>query len=281
MQQHKTRPLALVWIAAGSLLGLACGTTDDPSPSADSTGGGSGTTQSQSTDVSASGNMPTVTEGVDTTAGSMTGGSFLDPSTGSDAGPMPLPNGSPCTGPGDCETEFCYTIPMIGGVCSECLMDSDCGMGTCSVDFMMGYAVCTDGGIGVMCNSDKGCMDDLVCAEVIDTGGLFPLDFCSECNAETPCADPQICSPVLDVANIQGFLGCVDPMSVPNGGGCPLDGAVGDGAVCMSGICGTAIAFGLVPIGLCGECLTDMDCPGGTCQAGVADQAGVVGSTCI
>lgn len=125
-------------------------------------------------------------------------------------------------------------------------------------------------------------MGDLVCAELIDTGGLFDANFCSECNDTTPCPGDQVCSPVYDLAAFAGYLGCVDPGSVPNGGGCPLDGFSGDGTACQSGLCGVADLLGFVPIGVCGECLTDMDCMGmGTCTPPVADMGGLMGAVCM
>ena len=219
-----------------------------------------------------------------TTSGDMegdsdTGRGFIDDAEDDapdDGGPQPL--GGMCSSGDECDSGFCYDIPMFGGVCSECLMDSDCEMGTCAGDFNAGYAVCTDGALGLMCDSDEGCMGDLVCGELIDTGGFFPLNFCSECNDATPCADMQICTPVYDLANFQGSLQCADPGSVEDGGGCPL----GDGTVCASGFCGTASIMGFVELGVCGECNSDMDCPmpGQTCVGPTADQGGVTPAVC-
>ena len=186
-----------------------------------------------------------------------------------DGGPQPL--GGSCSSGDECDSGFCYDIPTFGGVCSECLMDSDCEMGTCAGDFGLGYAVCTDGALGLMCDSDEGCMGDLVCGELIDTGGFFPLNFCSECNDTTACDGEQICTPVYDLANFEGSLQCADPGSVENGGGCP----VGDDTPCMSGFCGTASIMGFVDIGVCGECNVDADCPmpDQTCVGPTAGQA--------
>lgn len=278
--------LGLVWTAALVLVGSACG--DDGSPGgADSTGADS--TAGASTGVSATG-MVDVGESLDSSGGSTSGsssgildGSFLDGMTTEDPPPpMEQPNGAQCMGGAECVSGFCYQIPMLGGICSECLVDSDCPSGTCSLD-PVGYAVCTDGSLGVMCNSDDGCMGDLVCAELIDTGGLFNANFCSECNDATPCAGGQICSPVYDLASFQGYLGCVDPGTVPDGGGCPLDaGGMGEGAACQSGLCGVASLLGVLPIGVCGECLTDMDCMGmETCTPPVADMSGLQGAVCM
>jgi len=274
-----------MWIATSCLLSLGCPADDPPPPVADTTGGeDSGTSTSGNVSMTSMGSL----DSADTTAGGvstgMADGSFLDPSTDEGPGPMPQPNGGMCDGADGCVSGFCYDIPMLGGICSECLTDTDCDAGTCSLDLMLGYAVCTDGSLGVMCSTDEGCMGDLICAELINTGGIFPADFCSECRDDTPCAGEQICTPVYDIVNIAGYQGCVDPASVPNGGGCPLDGVMGDGAVCQSGQCGTATLFGLVPVGVCGECLTDMDCEGmglTTCQEATADMMGLMGATCI
>jgi hypothetical protein len=216
--------------------------------------------------------------GTSTTTGMMDG-SFLDGMTTDEPPPpMPQPNGSMCSDARECESGFCYQIPMLGGVCSECLTDTDCDTGTCSLDPQAFYAVCTDGSIGVMCSSDEGCMGDLVCAELIDTGGLFNANFCSECNDSTPCPMGQICSPVYDLASFQGYMACMDPSTVPNGGGCP----VGDGTVCQSGICSVANLLGLIPIGVCGECLDAMDCMAmEMCIPAMADMSGLQGSMCM
>ena len=287
MNYESTRLKALVWITVSGALSLGC-PADDPPPVADSsTGEVDSSTSASSVSVSASG-QDTIgsadsTVGVDSTTG-MADGSFLDPSTSTSGGSNPMPNGSPCMGEQDCESEFCYDIPMLGGVCSECLTDEDCGKGTCAID-AVGYAICTDGSIGLMCSSDEGCMGELVCSELVDTGGVFPANFCSECrDDDVPCMDGQICSPVYDLQNLAGYLGCVDPMSVENGGGCPINGVMGDGTVCMSGACGVATLFGLIPIGVCGECVTDMDCVDiglTTCTPPSADMAGIMPAVCV
>lgn len=278
----------LAWIVVAGLLGSACGDDSNPGGGADTTGGDTTTTTNATTGstISATGQAD-ATEGLDTTAGGssssstgMADGSFLDGNS-TDDGTMPQPNGSQCSDAVECESGYCYQIPMLGGVCSECLVDTDCEMGTCSLD-PVGYAVCTDGSLGVMCSSDEGCMGELVCAELINTGGLFNADFCSECRDDVPCAGDQICSPVYDLENFAGYLGCLDPGSVPNGGGCPLDGLSGDGTVCQSGLCGVATLGGIIPVGVCGECLTDMDCVApATCQPPSADMMGLQAATCI
>ncbi|MEM9460675.1 MAG: hypothetical protein AAGF11_41280 [Myxococcota bacterium] len=286
------RSKALVMMMAASLLTLACG--DDSSPPAGESSGGddtttAGTPPTPGTTSIGMSSADSTTGAVDSTTG-MADGSFLDPSSSSDdAPPEPQPNGSPCMEEAECESGFCYPNPLEGGgICSECVTDEDCDEGTCAIDFTgSGYAICTDGALGLMCTTDEGCMGDLVCTQLINTGGFIPDEFCSECrNDDVPCPDPmQLCAPVYDLANLAGYHGCVEPMSVENGGGCPLDGAVGDGAVCMSGLCGVAMLGGLFPAGVCGECLTDADCMMmglTTCQPPEADlMAGVTGATCV
>jgi hypothetical protein len=289
MHYDGARRLALVWTAAGSLLSLACG--GDREPDVADTTGGETTTGTSTTGNTISASGQSITEGLDSSGGGegssssttgMADGSFLDGMSTDDGPPPVQPNGSPCADETECKSGFCYQIPMLGGVCSECLTDTDCEMGTCSLDPAAGSAVCTDGSIGVMCSSDEGCMGELICAELIDTGGLFPLNFCSECDADTPCMDGLICAPVYDLAAFAGYLGCLEPASVPNGGGCPIDGAMGDGAVCMSGLCGVADLLGAIPIGVCGECLDDMDCMAmETCTPPVADMTGLMGAVCM
>jgi hypothetical protein len=209
---------------------------------------------------------------------------FINPETGGDTGPdEPQPNGGMCESNEGCESGFCYVLPMIGGVCSECLMDSDCEMGTCALDFNAMYAVCTMGELGDMCDSDEGCQGELVCTELIDTGGFFNASFCSTCGPTLPCEGEGVCSPVYDAMGFSGHMECADPGTVPNGGGCPLDDAgMGDGTVCMSGICSVADAFmGFVQLGVCGDCNSDADCTEpATCTPASAGMGGLMGSVC-
>lgn len=241
-------------------------TTATASATATNTAGMSGA-GSDSADSTGAGEEDTSTEG----------GSFIDmPDDSGDGGPQPL--GGMCDGPDGCESGFCYTVPMLGGACSECLTDSDCESGTCALDFNAGYASCTDGSAGVMCDSDRGCTGDLVCAELIDTGGIFPATYCSECDDDLPCGGEAVCSPVYDLGGFGGSLQCVDPGTVENGGGCPI----GDGSVCASTFCGTADLFGALSLGVCGECIVDDDCAkkGQVCVPASADMMGLMPATC-
>lgn len=285
--------------AALAVLSLFAGgcPSDIDDPSDDGTESADSTASSDSADETngmsgpvATSSMTTTTDtgpGADTTAGGMDTAGFITAGSTDDGG-MPLPNGQQCGTDDACDSGYCYMLPMIGGVCSECLDDTNCGEGeTCQVDFGLLYAVCGEGGLGVMCSGDEGC-GDLTCELVLDTGGLFDITTCSECGESNPCPNAEdTCSPVVDI-NLppSGYLTCQAPASQPNGATCPWDNATmsGDGTPCMSGICAPADAggFGLITVGVCGECATDADCPmQGTCMPGTAEQSGITGSTCV
>lgn len=260
---------------------------DSSTGNVDSTGAVSmtastGTAGMSSTSATTSATSDDATLSASDSGGTADSGGFINPES-EDSGPDgPQPNGGGCANNEGCESGFCYAIPQIGGVCSECLVDSDCEAGTCAVDFAAMYAVCTDGSIGNMCNSDEGCAGDLVCTELIDTGGLFNASFCSECGPTAPCAGDLVCAPMYDAAAFTGHFTCVEAASVPNGGGCPIADGVGDGAPCASGMCGVADVFmGLVQLGVCGECLTDDDCEAKmTCVPANVDMNGLMGAAC-
>jgi hypothetical protein len=194
-----------------------------------------------------------------------------------------MPNGSECASNADCVSEFCFTIPTVGGVCSECLQDSDCDEGTCSLEFDQGYAVCTDGSLGKMCDSDEGCQGDLVCGQLLDVG-FFDADYCSECNDATPCDGDDICTPHYDDGSFSGHLYCTGPETVEDGGGCPIEGNEGNGEVCQNGHCGIADIMGFIQLGICGSCSTNDDCDddpaGDNCIPAEAGQGGLVGAYC-
>jgi len=199
-----------------------------------------------------------------------------------------LPNGEQCTSDDDCESMHCYTTPIAPGmgVCSECETDQDCvdaGTGiSCSADLLSMQAACAPGEEGNQCMSQEACMDPLICAPVIDTGGLLPFDTCGECGESSDCDNGQLCSPVLDMGSFSGSNQCVDPGSVPNGSLCPEDMNDGD-AACTSGHCGTIDVMGFIQIPVCGECEDDVDCAmGQTCTPGMLDLqgGGITGATC-
>jgi hypothetical protein len=188
--------------------------------------------------------------------------------------------GEMCQSDSDCVDElFCNGVPGFGGICSECASDADCPMGNCT--FTGAYFGCGDGGEGQMCESDEVCAEGLFCAEVVDLGGLFNGNFCSECKVDTDCPDGQLCAPVIefmDLMNISGQRSCIDPETAPNGQLCDADGS-GD-EQCM-GFCTTADIMGLIEVGVCGECETDADCAMNmTCMPAMVGLDGFAGSVC-
>lgn len=244
------------------------GVAGDGSGSSDGTASTGGASDPGATSI-VSGQTATAgeTTGVDpdTTAG-MESGSFIT-ATATDEGPSgDLPNGDFCDLDGDCQSGYCYQIPMLGGVCSECITDADCETGSCQPDFGAGYAVCTEGALGNDCMSDRGCAPGLVCADVFGAGGLSPTR-CSECSPDLPCPDGQGCTLNTDNGLLDAYLGCVDGGTVPLGETCPVVGGVGDGTICVSGECGVISIFMGFEIGVCSECDADGDCPPGqTCM---------------
>jgi hypothetical protein len=270
-------------LGALALASSAC--SDDGQPSLD--GGTDGTESAEGGSMTGPSNTTTGATS-DDPSGTTTGATdsnddsnFIDPADDDDGPSEPGPNGSECSANADCTSGYCYVIPGFGGVCSECLMDADCGEGTCSVDFGAGYAICTDGSLGKMCDTDEGCQGELVCAQLIDTGGLFNASFCSECNDENPCAGEKICSPHYDEGSFSGHMACVDPESVESGGGCPIENGEGNDEVCKDGHCGIADIMGFIQLGVCGECSTNEDCEvGETCTPASASQAGLEGASC-
>ena len=275
--------------ACGSAVDVDADTEDGSSSSGGASSSGTTATTSPgvTTDASASAGVTTTptTDSADTSGDggstAMDDAGFITPETGDDTAIEPQPNGAQCAANPECESGFCYSIPQVGGVCSECLVDQDCEMGTCSIE-AVGYAVCTDGSQGNMCNTDEGCMGDLVCTELIDTGGLINANFCYECGPSAPCTDPQICSPQYDLAGLGGSFVCVDPGGVENGQGCPIEGGNGVDDACASGHCGIANLFRFAELGVCGECSVDEDCPemGQTCMPAEAGMGGLTPAFC-
>ena len=281
MAKHRSFPALSLLIAPALTLSLgACGAKSS------TTGSGSGTDSGTMGSGGSAGQ--TSTSGGSTggaSAGSSTGNSFLATDTGASTGPLPpQPNGAQCGSDAECESEKCFLIPMLGGVCSECLTDNDCASGTCSFDQTLGYAACSDGGLGAMCSTpgeQGGCSDGLLCAELLDTMGFFPANYCSECIADTDCTNGQLCNPIYDTANGSGMFVCVDAGSVENDNGCDLGGS-GDMA-CMSGYCGAVDFMGFFQLGVCGACDPDTNdgcMMGQTCTAGTADMSGLMGASC-
>ncbi len=270
-------PLSLVCVAA---LAVAC---SDNSPASDDA---SETTAMSSTagDSESSGAMDTTdtstTSSDETTETSDTNTFIGDegPDTGMETGGVGN-LGDQCTSDTDCaEDLFCNGVPGFGGLCSECASDSDCADGNCT--FTGAYFSCGDGSLGQMCESDEVCGDGLFCAEVVNLGGLFNGNFCSECKVDGDCADGQLCAPqieFMDIMNIAGLRACIDPKSAPNNQLCDANGS---GDEQCANFCTTADIMGLIEVGVCGECETDGDCAMGTCTPAMVGLGGFSGSVC-
>ncbi|NJK31373.1 MAG: hypothetical protein HC927_02555 [Deltaproteobacteria bacterium] len=256
---------------------LACGSdsTNADDEAGETTAAEGTDSESESEDESTTTTDPTTSTSED--------GSFIpdDESSSGETATMSGNLGDMCASDADCMEElFCNGVPMLGfAVCSECGSDSDCDGGNCTLS-TNGYFECGDGSAGQMCETDMACGDGLYCAEVVNLGGLFNGNFCSECEDDSHCENGQLCSPMIefmDLMNIGGEKTCVDPGTVPDGQLCDADGN-GDEA-CM-GHCTTASLMGLIEVGVCGECETDADCMGGTCMEATIGFDGFAGSTC-
>lgn len=223
----------------------------------------------------------------DDTSSSTTGpdeGDFVpSDDTATDDSTTPGNLGDMCSTDADCaEDLFCNGVPMLGfAVCSECASDTDCADGGNCTLTPNGYFECGDGSAGQMCETDSACGDGLYCAEVVNLGGLFNGNFCSECKDDTMCPDGQLCAPhveFMDLMNIGGQRNCVDPGTVPNDQVCDHEG---NGDEACEGFCTAADIMGLIEIGVCGECESDADCMGGaTCMPATLGFDGVAGSSC-
>ncbi len=243
----------------------------------DSTGGvasiSSTTTVGDSTTSSATNNSST---------SSMDTGASADP--GSTGDPNGLPDGSECTDSALCMSGKCFLLPLPGidlpsGLCGICNNDQDCvdaDLGiSCSLDIADNAVICTDGSLGDLCETQASCKDGLFCEPWIDGADTLPKS-CSACSDDDDCGGSARCISMLDIPNLAGRKYCAAPASVANDGLCPdVDG----GTTCMSGICEPVDVDGLL-LHICGECLTDADCGGGTCLHGKW-AGGPVGSTCV
>lgn len=209
--------------------------------------------------------------GTSTTAGS----TITDPDPTTDSGPVceDAPLGSACVDPTcDCESDNCFVVGPLGGVCSECDESADCeattGFGCNFGNPLTGTpAVCsTTGEPGESCETADDCAKGLFCPTLIEVVGILSAATCSECEPETNdgCTGAQICTPSYDIANIGGNYFCAEPGTVPNDEGCNL---TGDGSECMSGNCAPAALMDIPVVAVCSPCNEDSDCGGGmTCQ---------------
>jgi hypothetical protein len=173
----------------------------------------------------------------------------------------PQEAGGSCTDNCECISEKCFSVPLIGGSCGECVSDADCPDGGCSIPNPLAMppqgSVCNMGEAGGGCETDDVCQEGLFCGTLLDVPGVLTLSTCGVCLVDADCGE-QLCSPTIDVANFTGQKLCVDAGSVPNGQACDLMGTGND--ACMSGLCATVDIMGIAQVGVCGDCSVDADC---------------------
>jgi hypothetical protein len=277
-----TTSLRLFPLLCVAALSIGCG---DDTPAAETAG--ETTAASSTAGETSTGDTTTDTDtdtppDVSTTATTRSFVSDEAPDTTADTD-TPLGNlGDMCMTDDECaEDLFCNGVVGLGGICSECASDTDCPDGSNCTITSNGWFACGDGSQGQMCESDATCAEGLYCAEVVDLGGLFNGNFCSECSDDSHCADGQLCAPVIefmDLMNISGQRSCIDPESAPNDSLC--DDA-GSGDEQCAGFCTTADLMGFIMVGVCGDCETDQDCPmNGTCMPAMIGLEGFSGSVC-
>ncbi len=194
--------------------------------------------------------------------------------------------GATCTSDAECSSCNCYVVPFLGGQCGECNQDADCAEitgGGCTPPnpFENNGSTCNMGELGGGCETDDACADGLTCGNVLSLLGVVEINTCGDCASDADCDGGTICAPVVVVEDFSGVNTCIEPNSLEQDSFCNLEGNGND--ACASGICSVVDIMGLAQIGSCGECNTDADCGGGTCQAGefILDTGMLVGSTCI
>lgn len=268
--------LRLFPVLCVAVLSIGCAGDTPPAETAGETTAASSTAGESGTEESSTDTPPDVT----TTA--MTGNFVSEESPDSADTDIPPGNlGDMCMSDDDCAEDLvCNGVVGLGGICSECGGDSDCPDGSNCTITSNGYFECGDGGQGQMCESDAACAGDLYCAEVVDLGGLFNGNFCSECAEDSHCMDGQLCAPQVEFMDFMNFGGqrvCIDPETAPNGSLCDAEGT---GDMQCEGFCTVADVMGFIELGVCGECETDDDCMMGTCMPAMVGFNGFSGSTC-
>lgn len=296
------RTINLRWISSLSLslsLVAACTKDDNGSDSAGNGSSGGQTTGgvSDTNNVTVGGESSGTSAGQSTgiaTGGASEGGSSGDGATSagsSSGGTEPQPNGGSCMTDDQCESNSCFALGALGGVCGECKGDADCAdttMHGCSVPNPLSSparpALCNDGSFGAGCETSDVCVDNLTCAEILNASiiGLV-ASTCSDCASDDDCADlteTPLCTINYDVAEVSGNRTCVAAGSVPDGEGCDLAGTGND--ACMSGHCVGATLAGIT-LGVCSVCATDDDCNvdmGETCVLPTIGATGIMPGVC-
>jgi hypothetical protein len=269
-----------ILVALASLIGCTARPFDDPDIAAndaeseseagdDEAGSGSGitagTTSEESSGEESSGEESTSEESTSEESTTEGGGAAV------------------CRWDPDCPPgEKCYLLPYYGGLCGECSSEEEmpCPNGGCTPpDYLEGVgSMCNTGEYGDNCWEDETCQPGLKCTTAF-IASLFMITTCGACGYGLPCPEGMLCAPTVDLAEFWAVRDCIEPHSLPQDSYCYLPD---DGDVCASGICSPVPTPDWEPIGACGECMTDSDCPGGNCVLGqlVFETGTLTGSTC-
>jgi hypothetical protein len=174
-----------------------------------------------------------------------------------------LPNGAMCSEDFECQSAMCYVIGILGGICGECKVDSDCIDGGCTHANPLAMpptgSFCNQGDYGEDCMSDAVCLDGMQCVVGIDLPGVLTVSTCSQCATDFDCADGWSCEPDVAIGALTAVWRCVAPGTLANGQSCDFEDETGD-ASCQSGQCAIADLMGLLLVGVCSPCDEDGDC---------------------
>ncbi|MCX4247377.1 hypothetical protein [Paraliomyxa miuraensis] len=263
------RRLRILLLTASLLIALSCGPLVEL-PDEDADASGEGTTTATTT-------TGTTTTPPNTTTSTTTPGTATPPTAddASDDEPPEIPDfvtetcgelGEACVdGVFDCCSGNCYLVGPLGGVCSECDEDADCPQWGCNpASPLEGIpAWCGDGLSGSGCETNAACQPGFVCDTIFEIPGIVETSTCGECSSDTPCPAGNLCAPAYDLSLFAGHWYCVPQGALPPGAGCDEPGT-GD-LQCASGHCAPASLMGISVIGVCSECESNLDCPGGSC----------------
>jgi hypothetical protein len=274
------RTRSALFVALASVIGCTARSFDDPDFLADETGSG----ESESDDdgpMSGTGITSGMTSEESTSEESTSEESTSEESTSEES--TTEGGAATCRWDPDCPPgERCYLLPYFGGLCGECSSEEEdpCPDGGCTPpDYYEGVgSMCNTGAYGDNCWEDENCQPGLKCRTAF-IASLFMITTCSPCGALDPCPEGMICRPIVDLGEFWAVNDCIEPNSLPQDSFCHFSQ---DGDACASGICSPVPTPDWEPIGACGECLTDADCPGGTCVFGqlVFETGTLTGSTC-
>ncbi|MEZ4449016.1 MAG: hypothetical protein R3B09_05990 [Nannocystaceae bacterium] len=269
-------PVSVSSTSSAETTGTGPGTDSDTGSGSGTATGTAGTTGETTTTAG------TTTAGT-TTAGTTTAGTTTAGTTTSGGGCVeppfdPDPPGRSeimCSSDPECGPDkYCYIIPLLGGVCGECLEDAHCPGGGCTPPnpLLSTGAICNTGKPGAGCESDAVCESacHTHCSVALDASPILEVSTCGACSTSDECPDGAICTPKVDVSSFSGVNECVPVGTLGDGESCSLAGD--GGQACASGRCASAVLMTIIEIGVCSECAFDDDCaPGEFCTEAAVD----------